>query len=74
MNPDVEIVLRYLRAAQSTLALYDSPRGPTNLARCHEILVSILETPELLRAQMALLPDNAFVMLIGEPKSASIVL
>lgn len=66
----VKTVLGYMNAAQTVLAVYGSPEGPTDPLACHKILVELLEDPELLRAQMALLPEK-IVLLLGEQKAGS---
>lgn len=70
MDAHVQTVLGFLNAAQTVLAVYGSPEGPTDPLACHNILVELLEDPELLRAQMALTPGKV-VLLLGEQKAGS---
>lgn len=62
----VKTVLDFMVAAQTVLAVYGSPDGPTNPEACYDILVSLLEDPHLLKAQMALAGEGKIILLLGE--------
>lgn len=50
----VKTVLGFMTAAQTVLAVYASPDGPTDPLACYTIMAEILEDPALLCAQLAL--------------------
>lgn len=54
MMQNVKTVLGFVNAAQTLLALYESPAGPTDSLECCRTLGQILEDPALLLAQRAL--------------------
>lgn len=56
----VKTVLGFMTAAQTVLAVYGSPDGPTDPLACYRIMAEILEDPALLYAQLAL--AQAFIL------------
>lgn len=54
MIQHVKTVLGFVNAAQTMLALYESPDGPTDPLECCRTLSEILEDPALLIAQREL--------------------
>lgn len=71
---NVRTVLESLEAAQTVLAIYGSPDGPTDPLVCYNLLVGLLENTDLIRAQIALKEDHEFVILFGEPNRTSPVI
>lgn len=72
---DVKTVLGYLEGAQTIVALYESPEGPTSHEFAFNALAEILAAPELLRAQLRLKEGHETVMLIGmEPNGPVVVI
>lgn len=68
-----EVVLGFMSAAQTVLAVYASPDGPIDPLACYNALTMLLEDPALLAAQMALAPHNKNILLLGEPGSTTLV-
>lgn len=62
MDNRIVTVLNFLTAAQTTLALYSSPTGPTDPKACYDILTTLLEDPALLKAQALLTPGVILFM------------
>lgn len=73
-NKNVKTLMDFMAGAQTILALYGSPKGPTDPLQCYKLLVELLEDPDLLAAQMDLNPNHKVVMLLGEPYNQSPVL
>jgi hypothetical protein len=66
---DTQTVCEFMTAAQTILALYASPDGPTDPAECYRLVSEILEAPSLLAAQMRLGRDHGFVIILGGNQS-----
>lgn len=74
MHGHITKVLGFLNAAQTVLAVYGSPTGPTDPEACYNVMVQLLEDPELLRAQLALTSPHKIVILMGEPFASAPIL
>lgn len=73
-DADVNTVLGFMAAAQTVLAIYGSPDGPTDPASCYRVLNELLEDPVLLRAQIALAPADQIILVLEEEVTAPLVI
>jgi hypothetical protein len=72
---DLNTILGYLEGAQTIIALYESPDGPTSTEFAFKALAEVLASPELLKAQLRLKDSHDTVMLMtGEPNGATVVI
>ena len=71
MDEHVKTVLGFMNAAQTVLAIYGSPDGPTDPAACYEVMTKLLEDPELLKAQSLL--SNGIIFIPPELPASSAV-
>jgi hypothetical protein len=73
LKTDTGTILGFLEGAQTIIALYESPEGPTNTEFAFKALSDILSSPALLRAQLRLKEGHDTVMLM-EPGGSTFVL
>jgi hypothetical protein len=72
---DLKTILGYLEGAQTIVALYESPDGPTSTEFAFKALADILSAPELLKAQLRLKDGHDTVMLMStEPNGPTLVI
>lgn len=71
MDEHVKTVLGFMNAAQTVLAIYGSPDGPTDPSACYELMTNLLEDPELLKAQSHL--SNGVIFIPSELSGSSAV-
>lgn len=69
----VNTILGFMSAAQTVLAVYGSPDGPTDPLACHNILAEILEDPVLLRAQQALAYPGKIILSLEQNGESAIM-
>jgi len=69
----IGVILNFMVAAQTVLAIYGTPEEPIDPSSCCKVLAVLLEDPDLLKAQLALAPKTTHVTILGEQSHTSFV-